>query len=210
LIRLLQKKESDPELRAAESMIPKVGWASEILARRDPAGWWVRDWGWLEPRFTGSHWNMPARADLGATRAILEVEQSCEYWMSKSPLVGAGVGGFGKRKGHPCYTANMARGLLRFGYEDDPRVRKRLEWIVPTAHPKGGGTSRFSTTGPAPSRSLDAREGLAALASYPRSKWTASMQACLEWTAEYYLQHELPQQRDRYEPSYRFHWPIHY
>jgi hypothetical protein len=210
LTQLLRRRESDPEVREAKADLPTVGWVAELLARRDPAGWWVRDRGWLEPRFVGTHWNMLALADLGATRAIPEVERSCEYWMGKSPLQGGGVGGFGKGKGHHCYTANMARGLVRLGYEDDPRVRRTLEWIVRTAHPKGGWTCRFSTAGPATSRSLDAWEGLGALAAYPRSKWTAGMQACAERSAEYYLERELHQQGERYEPWYRFHWPVHY
>ncbi len=158
----------------------------------------------------GTHWNMLALADLRATRAIPEVNQSCEYWMAKSPLEGGGVGGFGKGKGHHCYTANMARGLVRLGFEDDPRVRKTLEWIVQTSHPKGGWTCRFSTAGPAPSRTLDAWEGLGAFAAYPRSKWSPAMQACVERSAEYYLEHELHVQGERYEPWYRFHWPVHY
>jgi len=210
LTQLLHRKERDPEVRAAKARIPKVGWAAEILARRDPAGWWVRDRGWLEPRFTSTHWNMLALADLGATRSIPEVGRSSEYWMAKSPLQGGGVGGFGKGKGHHCYTANMARALIRLGYGDDPRVRKTLDWLVETSHPNGGWTCRFSTAGPAPSRSLDAWEGLGAFAAYPRSKWTAPMQACVDRAAEYYLDRELHVQGDRYEPWYRFHWPVHY
>ncbi|HEV2429681.1 MAG TPA: hypothetical protein VGV64_07565, partial [Thermoplasmata archaeon] len=118
--------------------------------------------------------------------------------------------GFGKGKGHHCYTANMARALVRLGYEDDPRVRKTLEWIARTAHPKGGWTCRFSTDGPATSRSLDAWEGLSAFVAFPRSKWTAAMRECVERGAEYYLERELHIQGDRYEPWYRFHWPTHY
>jgi hypothetical protein len=180
------------------------------LARRDPEGWWVRDRGWLEPRFVGTHWNLLALSDLGATRATPEVDRSCEYWMAKSPLEGGGVGGFGKGKGHHCYTANMARGLIRFGYEDDPRVRKTLDWIVRTCHPEGGWACRYSTGGPSPSRSLDAWEGLGAFAAYPRPKWSTPMRSCVERSAEYYLEHELHQQGDRYEPWYRFHWPVRY
>jgi len=210
LTQLLHRKETEAEVREAKARIPKLGWAADILARRDPAGWWVRDRGWLEPRFQGTNWNLLALADLGASRAIPEVERSAEYWMAKSPLEGGGVGGFGKGKGHHCFTANMARGLLRFGYAEDPRVRKTLEWLVKTAHPKGGWACRFSTGGPAPSRTLDAWEGLGAFAAYPRSKWTAPMQACVERGAEYYLERELHLQGDRYEPWYRFHWPVHY
>lgn len=210
LTQLLGRKENDPDVREAKSRLASVGWVADLLARRDPAGWWVRDRGWLEPRFTGTHWNMLALADLGATRSIPEVAASAEYWMAKSPLQGGGVGGFGKGKGHHCYTANMARGLLLLGYAEDPRVRKTLEWLVKTAHPKGGWSCRFVKDGPAPSRSLDAWEGLAAFAAYPRSSWTPPMRDCVERTAEYYLEHELHVQGDRYEPWYRFHWPNHY
>jgi len=153
---------------------------------------------------------MLALADLGASRDIPEVGASAEFWMAKSPLAGGGVGGFGKGKGHHCYTANMARGLIRLGYADDERVRRTMEWLVTTAHPKGGWACRFSTNGPATSRSLDAWEGLGAFAIYPRAKWTNAMHAVVERTAEYYLERELHQQGDRYEPWYRFHWPIHY
>jgi hypothetical protein len=210
LTQLQGKPEKDPEVRAARKQIPTSGWAAELLARRDPAGWWVRDRGWLEPRFTGTHWNMLALADLGATRETPQVRDSCEYWMGKSPLEGGGVGGFGKGKGHHCYTANMSRALVRFGYEDDPRVRKTLEWIVRTAHPKGGWTCRFAKAGPAESRSLDAWEGLGAFAVYPRSKWSPAMKSCIERSAEYFLERGLHVQGDRYEPWFRFHWPVHY
>ncbi|HYM41070.1 MAG TPA: hypothetical protein VEY12_13155 [Thermoplasmata archaeon] len=210
LTQLLGKKETDSDVRDTKSRIPKAGWVAEILAKRDPSGWWVRDGGWLMPQFLGTHWNMLALADLGATREIPEVRASSEYWMAKSPLVGGGVGGFGKGKGHHCYTANMARGLIRFGYADDDRVRRTMEWLVKTAHPKGGWTCRFSREGPAPSRTLDAWEGLAAFAVYPRGKWTSGMRSVVERTAEYYLEHELHRQGDRYEPWYRFHWPVHY
>ena len=210
LTQLLGKKETDSDVKAAKARIPKTGWAADILAKREPGGWWVRDRGWLEPRFLGTHWNLLALADLGATREIPEVRASAEYWMAKSPLVGGGVGGFGKGKGHHCYTANMARGLIRFGYADDDRVRRTMEWLVQTAHPKGGWTCRFSKEGPAPSRTLDAWEGLGAFAVYPRAKWTGAMRGVVERTAEYYLDRELHKQGAEYDPWYRLHWPVHY
>ncbi len=210
LTQLLGKRETDSEVREAKTRIPTTGWVADILARRDPGGWWVRPRGWLEPRFLGTNWNMLALSDLRASRETPEVRASCEFWMNSSPLRGGGVGGFGKGKGHHCYKANMARALIRMGYEDDPRVRKTLEWLVRTAHPKGGWTCRFSTEGPATSRTLDAWEGLSAFAAYPRSKWTSAMQDCVERGAEYYLERELHLQGDPYEPWYRFHWPVQY
>ncbi len=210
LTRLLGRPESDPQVRMARDAIPTTGWVRDLLARRDPGGWWGHPRNRMEPRFTGTHWNMLALADLGASRDIPEVEASSELWMRNSPLLGGGVGGLGKGKGHHCYTANMVRALIRIGYADDPRIRRTMEWLVETAHPKGGWSCRFSSQGPATSRSLDAWEGLAAFAEYPRPKWTPAMRECVEHTAEYYLERELHRQGDRYEPWYRFHWPTHY
>jgi hypothetical protein len=210
LTRLQGRSATDPVVRAARTSLPTDSWIRLLMSGRDPAGWWGHPKHWLEPRFLGTHWRMLALADLGATRAIPEVEQSAEYWMGNSPLEGGGVGGFGKGKGHHCYTANMARALLRLGYADDPRVRKTMEWLVHTAHPKGGWSCRYAKNGPAESRSLDAWEGLAAFAEYPRSKWTSSMKDCVARSAEYFLERELHQQGGTYEPWYRFHWPNHY
>jgi hypothetical protein len=36
------------------------------------------------------------------------------------------------------------------------------------------------------------------------------LQAGVERSAEYYLERELHIQGERYEPWYRFHWPVHY
>ena len=210
LTELLHRPKNDPQVQAARREIPERGWVAEILARRDPAGWWVREKGLYEPKYISTNWNLLALSDLGATRAIPAVRASCELWMDRSPLKGGGVGGNPKGKGHHCFTGNMARALIRFGYGDDPRVRKALEWLVQTSHPKGGWTCWSFGDGPSPGRTLDSWEGLSAFAAYPRSKWTPAMKECVERAAEFYLDRELHRQGARYDPWYRFHWPVHY
>jgi hypothetical protein len=207
---LLGKSESDPEVWKAKAGISRTGWAAEILARRDPAGWWTREKGVYWPKYISTNWNLLALSDLGATRAIPAVRASCELWMDRSPLKGGGVGGNSNGNGHHCYTGNMARALIRFGYGDDPRVRKALDWLVRTANPKGGWTCWSFGDGPSPGRTLDSWEGLSAFAAYPRSRWTAAMKECVARAAEFYLDRELHHQGKRYAPWYRFHWPVHY
>ena len=210
LTQLLGRRASDPEVRAAQARIPSAGWVAEILSRRDPGGWWVHERSFYQPKYTATNWNLLALSDLGASRAIREVASSCELWMKKSPLKGGGVGGNSNGHGHHCYTGNMARALIRFGYGDDPRVRKALDWLVRTAHPKGGWTCWSFGDGPAKGRTLDAWEGLSAFAVFPRSKWTAAMKESVERGAEFFLEKELHRQGARHEPWYRFHWPMHY
>jgi hypothetical protein len=210
LTQLLGRKESDAEVREARDQIPRRGWAAEVLARRDPAGWWFHEKNLYRPKYLSTNWNLLALADLGATRRIPAVRASCELWMRRSPLKEGGVGGFYGGKGHLCYTGNMARALIRFGYADDPRVRRALEWLVATAHPKGGWSCWTFDEGPARGRNLDSWEGLSAFAAWPRAKWTAKMRECVERGAEFFLERELHRQGARYAPWYRFHWPVHY
>lgn len=210
LTQLLGRPESDPEVRAARDRIADTGWAAEILACRNPDGWWVRSSNLYTPKYLSTNWNLLALADLGATRTIPEVEASCELWMARSPLRGGGVGGFSNGNGHHCYTGNMARALIRMGYGDDTRVLKALEWLVRTSHPKGGWSCFSPGDRPASGRTLDSWEGLSAFAAYPRRQWTPEMEACVERAAEFYLERELHRQGERYAPWYRFHWPVHY
>jgi hypothetical protein len=210
LTRLLGRKSTDSEVKEARLEIPRKGWVADILSRRDPGGWWVREKNLYHPKYLSTNWNLLALADLGATRAIPEVRASCELWMARSPLKGGGVGGFSGGKGHHCYTGNMARALIQFGYGNDPRVRKALEWLVETAHPKGGWTCFSFAAGPSRSRNLDSWEGLSAFAAYPRAKWSPAMKECVERAAEFFLERELHRQGARHAPWFRFHWPVHY
>ncbi|HTW77828.1 MAG TPA: hypothetical protein VMG14_08730 [Thermoplasmata archaeon] len=211
LTELLGRAETDPDVRAAKAAIPSTGWATRILARRDPAGWWVHGESLYTPKYLATTWNLLALSDLGMTRADPDIRASCELWMDRSPLDGGGVGGLGgKGKGHHCYTGNMARALIKFGYGEDRRVEKALDWLARTAHPNGGSTCWSSGNGPARSRTLDSWEGLSAFAVYPRAKWSRSMKECVERGAEYYLGKELHRQGTRHEPWFRFHWPVHY
>ncbi len=210
LTQLLGKKESDSEVREAKARIPKAGWAADMLAKRDPAGWWVRDAHPMSPKYVAMNWNLLALSDLGATKDIPEVRASIELWMKKSLLNGGGVGGMSAGHGHHCYTGNMARALIKFGYADDLRVRKALDWLVLTAHPEGGWTCWNRKDAPARSRTLDSWEGLSAFAVYPKSKWSRSMTDCVAKGAEFFLAKELHKQGARYDPWYRFHWPMHH
>ncbi len=204
LREIVGRSESDPEVRAARARIPRKGWAAEILSQRAASGGWLADRTLYEPKYLSTNWMMLVLSDLGLTRADPEIARSCEYWMRGFPLAGGGVGGNSKGTGHHCLVGNMVRALIHFGYEDDPRVRKSLEWLVATADPKGG-WSCFGS-----GRNLDSWEGLSAFAVYPREKWTAPMAACVERAAEFFLSRELHRQGSRYAPWFRFHYPVHY
>jgi hypothetical protein len=209
LTELLGKSERDPEVRAAKARIPEAGWVAEILAERDPGGWWVNPRNFYQPKFLSTNWKLLVLSDLGITRGDRRIRASCEWWMAQSATRHAWTPG-AKGSPHHCVAGNMARALIRLGYTDDRRVRAILEWLVKTANPNGGWTCWSSGNGPAKGRNLDSWEGLSALAAYPPSKRTAEMRTAVERGAEFFLERELHQQGARYPPWYRFHYPVHY
>lgn len=210
LTELLDRPKGASEVREARKMVPKVGWAASILAERDAGGWWVREGNHYHPKYLSTNWKLLALSDLGLTREHPAIRDSCELWMRMKPVQKREPGTHLPGPLHHCVVGNAARALIRFGYADDPRVREGLDWLVRTAHPKGGWTCWSYADGPASGRTLDSWEGLSAFAAYPRSKWTPAMEACVERAAEFYLDRELHRQGERYEPWYRFHWPVHY
>lgn len=138
LTELLGRKPNDPEARAAKSRIASTGWAADILARRTPGAGWSDGSSPYGPKYVSTNWMMLVLSDLGLGRADPAVRDAAEYWMERMAAKNGGLGGNSKGTPHYCVSANMARAVTRFGYADDSRVRRTLDWLVEIAHPKGG------------------------------------------------------------------------
>lgn len=204
LTELMGRKESDPEVKEAKRNILKHGWAAEILSARRPGGGWTDAATQYLPKYTSTNWMMLVLADLGLTKKEPVIAELCEFWMEGFSATNGAVGGLSRRKPHYCVAGNMARALIQFGYGEDTRVRKTMEYFVSIAD-HNGGWSCFGS-----GRNLDSWEALSAFAVYPRSQWSPSMKDTVEKAAEFYLQRELHVQGDPYEPWMRFHYPAHY
>jgi hypothetical protein len=217
LTELLGRSATDPKVRAAKDQILEKGWAAEILSRRTPGAGWADEGGrspptgispeapsLYRPKYLSTNWMMLVLSDLGLTRSEPVIAELCEFWMKGFAAKGGGLGGNSAGTPHYCVAANMARALIRFGYSADPRVLRTLEWLVKTAHPKGGWSCWGS------GRNLDSWEAMSAFAAFPREKWTEEMRTCVQKGAEFFLQRHLHQQGAPYAPWYRFHYPIHY
>jgi hypothetical protein len=204
LTQLLGRKETDSGVREAKARIPSVGWAAEILAGRNPAGWWVDGTRLYVPKYLSTNWMLLILSDLGVDRTLPAIRTSSDLWIRRFTTPDGSFGLEGGSQGHLCIAGNTARALIRFGYEDHPAVRRALTWLVRNASPLGG-WSCFGS-----GRNLDSWEGLSAFASYPRRKWTSAMTSCVEKGAEFFLERELYRQGGHYEPWYRFHYPVHY
>ena len=204
LTKLLGKDEDDPEVQSTKEMIARRGWAADVLAKQQKGGWWVSDERLYTPKYLSTNWMMLVLSDLGLTKEEPRIEKSCELWIDRFAKEDGGFGMDNSKRSHLCIVGNTARGLVKFGYADHPKVKSAFEWLVLNAAEKGGWSCYES------GRNLDSWEGMSAFAAYPKQKWTKSMKRVVELGAEFYLERELYRQGDHYEPWYRFHYPLHY
>ncbi len=204
LTRLLGRAEDDPEVQATKEMIPRRGWAADILSKMNPDGWWVSDDSWYRPKYLSTNWMLLILSDLGIGKEDRRIRKACDRWIDRFSREDGGFAMDGAKKSHLCIVGNTARALLRFGYIDHPKILSALEWLVKNRD-KNGGWSCFGS-----GRNLDSWEGMSAFAEFPRQSWNSGMQRAVEQGAEFYLERELHKQGAEYRPWYRFHYPVHY
>ncbi len=204
LTQLLEEPEDDAEVVSAREAIGRVGWAADILAKQKPGGWWMREENLYRPKYLSTNWMLLILSDLGLTKSDPRIGRACELWRDRFSKVDGGFGADGAKKSHLCIAGNTARALVNFGYADDPKVRSAFEWLV-NSQASNGGWSCYGSGG-----NIDSWEGMSAFAVYPRQLWTRSIKNAVEKGAEFYLRKSMDQQGARYEPWYRFHYPVHY
>ena len=204
LTELLDRPRDDPEVRSAERRITETGWAADILRQQDDAGWWVGGDDLYRPKYLATNWMLLTLSELGLTRANPRISKACELWISRFAKSDGGFGVEQDKKSELCLVGNTARALIKFGYEDHPKVRSALRWLVREQR-ENGGWHCWGKRGV-----IDAWEGMSAFAVYPKRKWTRSLKRSVDRGAEFYLKRELHKEGKWYEPWFRFHFPEHY
>ena len=195
---------SGSELRDAWKEIPARGWVGQILRERHEGGYWAGAGNLYRPKYLSTNWMLLALSDLGVTRELPWLAESAEMWRDTYARPDGGFDQPGAEKSELCLVGNTARALVKFGYQDDPKVKRAFEWLVKNQKPNGGWHC-WGKNGV-----IDGWEGMSAFAVYPREKWTRSMKAAVGRGLEFYLERRLLRQGRRYDPWYRLHFPYHY
>lgn len=195
------------EARQAQAAIMTRGPVPLLLAKQKPAGYWGRAEDFYErSKYWGTVWTFILLAELGADGRNGQVRKACEFLLRWSQDRTSGgfayrgsASGGGQHSGViPCLTGNILWSLIRFGYREDPRVQKAVDWIVRYVRFDDG-------DGPAPKGWPYNREPcygrhtclfgivkpLKALAEIPVARRSAVVRRTIEQGVEFLLRHRL-------------------
>ncbi len=211
LTELLGRGEDDPEVRSARRQIPRTGWAADLLATQKADGFWeahtprtVREWvNFLRfPPFRSTIWQGTVLADLGLTSADPRIRKLAECVFRYNLALSSPLNLYTEEV---CIVGNVARMLIRFGYRDDRRVRKLLDWMLEDQREDGGWNCAAGAPG-----TLDAWEALSAFAAIPKPQRSAKVDRAVARGAEFFLARKLVHEGPPYAPWLRLHYPTHY
>jgi hypothetical protein len=143
---LLGCDDCDTQAADARTMIPDWPPVREILALMDP----VDFWGQAEKPFYGgamsTHATLLLLAQLGMG-ITPQIEAACENLMEHGQHESGGFSDGTEGRFLLCHTGNAIQTLIHFGYEDDPRVSRALDYLVERSAAPDGLTCLYADGG---------------------------------------------------------------
>ena len=135
---ILDKTEDDPEVKRAKREIMQSGIVPDILRKQQESAYLQTFPRFYTCKYKGLVWQLIVLAELGADVSP-QIKEQCEYILLNSQetqnggfsqSIAAKTGGGRITEVIPCLTGNMVWSLIRFGYLDDPRLKKGIDWIT--------------------------------------------------------------------------------
>lgn len=208
LVDLLGKSPDSAEVITARQSIMTNGAVPAILGEQEAGGYWgiPQDF-YIRAKYKGTVWNIITLAELGADGSDERILKAGEFILNHSQdRQNDGFAYFsGKESGGdhakvlPCLTGNMVFSLIRFGFLEDPRVQKSIDWIVKYQRfddgegsaPKGWLYDRYKQCWGKHTCMMGIVKTLKALAEIPPDKRSKAVSKTIERGAEYLLKHHL-------------------
>lgn len=157
LRQLLDEPESSPKVRRTRAAAMRTDPIASILAAQEPEGWWVKPGAGYATKYRGTTWSVIFLDQMGADARDPRVGSACEYILSHTQATNGGFGASGTVGDRPpppsaaihCLNGNLLRALIGFGWLDDARVRRAIDWQARSITGEGfDGYYRSGTSGP--------------------------------------------------------------
>jgi hypothetical protein len=134
LLELLDIPPDSADVVATRDAAMRTDPIASILAAQHPEGWWVKPGGGYGPKYTGTVWSLVFLDQLGADGSDPRIRAACAYLLEHAQSSSGGFG-FSGGKAAPapstvaqCLNGNLLRAYLGFGWLDDERVQRSIEW----------------------------------------------------------------------------------
>jgi hypothetical protein len=130
---------------------------ASILEHQDPSGFWERPGPGYGRKYTGTVWSLTFLDQMGADARDRRISRGCEYVLDHTQTSGGGFGISGAISERPpppstvyhCLNGNLLRAMIGFGFLDDVRVRRAIDWQARSITGEGfDGYFRSATSGP--------------------------------------------------------------
>ncbi|MGE4584642.1 MAG: nitrogen fixation protein NifH [Sphaerochaeta sp.] len=138
LTDLLGLPEDDVQVAASHKQIMESGYVPALLEVMQREAYRNRYPYFYTDKYKGLVWSLLTLAEHGC-ELTAQVKAQCEYMFehAQEPIDGgfsmhasARQGGGRMTEVIPCLTGNMAWALIKFGYQEDARLQKALDWLV--------------------------------------------------------------------------------
>jgi hypothetical protein len=207
---ILDRPEDDTEVLTARQQIMQTGVVPKILEKqREPA--YLQTY----PRFytfkyKGLVWSLIALAESGAKRNA-QIEAQCEYLFERSQEPNDGgfsmnnaakKGGGRMTEVIPCLTGNMVWSLIHFGYLEDARLQKGIDWLTRSmrfndgieTEPQVPPYDRYEMCWGRHTCFMGVVKALKALSAIPEGKRTDEVSRTIQKAVEFLLIHHIYKQ----------------
>jgi len=220
LIDLLRRRNDGKEVAATTDRIPSYRPVKKILATQTSRSIWSPKETCYRPKWTSAVWPLALLGEMD-TPPDSRIQSECERFLD---LHQAETGAFvcpskieeqGKRWDEPCLTGNMIRTLIKFGYSNDKRVRKAIDWLPKQQLEDGGWNCDYPEKKVKHSSFMSTIEPLWAYSEIPRQKWSRRMKRSINNGAEFLLMHHIyKSDNHHWQETYPFftklHFPMYY
>jgi hypothetical protein len=188
LTDLLERPQSDAEVRQAKAAIMTSEPVQKILDAQYPDGYWIKPGIGYSPKYRATVWQVIFLADLGATR-LAQIEKACEHIFEHAQRPdGAFIANKGKSGAVICLNGNLLRSLLWFGYGNDPRVQRGLDWLAARVNGDEGFCCYYNGRLPC---AWGAVKALSAFAALPEGERPPAVQKAIGRGVEFLLSYDL-------------------
>jgi hypothetical protein len=126
----------------------ETGLIPAILNKQHPEGYWENNKGIYGPKYFSTVWQVIMLAQLGADPSDPQIQKACEFLLQNGIQKFGGFSVYSSQTGAVhCLQGNSAAALLDFGYRDDPRLMRAMDWMARSVTGEGFDPVGVKSTG---------------------------------------------------------------